>query len=70
MIRSKILKDENDEETVEIYYDKMGKKTDLAQLFIIDGENYWIPISQIEDTDIENKTVYLTGWIAREKGLV
>ena len=67
---TKLLKDENGDGLVEIAYDRIKAKTDKAKLFVIDGEEYWIPISQIEDVDEENHLVYLTQWIAEQKELI
>lgn len=50
------------------------KESDDAFLFEIDGEEYWIPKSQIHrDASLsegdENITVEITTWIADQKGL-
>jgi hypothetical protein len=54
--------------------DKIVRATDKALLLRIDGEEYWIPLSQIAGPDDydegdEDCTVSVTEWIAREKGL-
>lgn len=48
--------------------------TDKAFLVSIDGEEIWLPASQIFDPEEyekgdENITLSITQWIAREKGL-
>jgi len=67
---AKLLKDENGEGLVEISFDEIKAETDKAKLFIIEEEEYWIPVSQIEDIDDENNIVYLTQWIAEQKELI
>ena len=51
-------------------------ETDKALLLVIDGVEgeYWIPLSQIADSDDykkgdENVTISVTEWIANQKGL-
>lgn len=49
-------------------------ETDMAFLLVIDGDEYWIPKSQISDPEIyavddEDVTVSVTEYIANQKGL-
>jgi hypothetical protein len=51
------------------------KETDLAILVVIDGEEYWIPRSQMSDeSDVygegQSGTLIITEWIAEQKGLI
>ncbi len=51
------------------------KQTDLGLLCIIDGDEVWIPISQItSDSEVtengDEGTLAVKEWIAIEKGLV
>jgi hypothetical protein len=59
---------------VHIDVDRVVRETDAAFLFDIDGEEVWVPKSQIADADDygagdENVSVSVTAFIAREKGL-
>ena len=51
-------------------------RTDKALLVVIEGDEYWIPISQIrwEETTVEDAgnvgTLAMSQWIAEQKGLV
>ncbi len=53
------------------------KETPAALLCVIDGEEHWIPKSQVDDEsevfdDQDNKegTLVISEWIATQKGLV
>ena len=59
---------------VHIDFDSIRRETEKAFLFIIDGEEVWLPKSQIADADDynagdEDGTVSITEYIATEKGL-
>jgi hypothetical protein len=59
---------------VHLEVEKIVRETDAAFLLLIDGEEYWIPKSQVADPDEyqagdEGCTISVTEWIAREKGL-
>lgn len=59
---------------VHIDVDRIVRETDAAFLFEIDGEEVWVPKSQVSDPDDyeagdENVSVSVTAFIAREKGL-
>lgn len=49
------------------------RSTDKAGLFEIDGEEYWIPWSQVRDDSVDRDgdtgDLWITEWIAGEKGL-
>jgi hypothetical protein len=65
------------DKTVTIENVKCKKETDRALLCIIEGEEVWIPKSQLDDdsevfndgNNAEGKLV-ITEWIATQKGLV
>ena len=60
---------------VHLDVDKIVHETDSAFLLRLqDGEEIWMPKSQIDNPDIyqtgdEDLTISVTEWIAREKGL-
>ena len=54
---------------IEILFDDFGKSTKLAQQYIIDGKDYWIPKSQIRHVDLIDQVVTLPEWLAHKKGL-
>ena len=61
---------------VHIEVDRVAKITEKAMLVEIDGEEVWLPLSQIspEDRDQyqegdEDVSMCITEWIAKEKGL-
>lgn len=59
---------------VEITYEQFIRETPAAALFVIDGEEVWLPWSQIEDgQDIEEGedggTLSVTRWICEQKDL-
>jgi hypothetical protein len=50
------------------------RETDMAALFEIDGEQHWIPWSQIEDNGEKFRaqhvyTIYITEWWAQKEQL-
>lgn len=54
--------------------DKVVAATDMALLLEVDGEEYWVPKSQMEDPDEfvrgdRNVEIFMTEWIAKQKGL-
>jgi hypothetical protein len=62
-------------ETVSIEDVKCIQETAAALLCVIDGDEVWIPKSQIhDDSEVYDEgssgTLVITEWIAREKGLV
>jgi hypothetical protein len=60
---------------VYIDVERVAKETLNAFLFVIDGEDVWIPKSQMADPDDYSEgdadltAVAITDWIARERGL-
>lgn len=53
---------------------RIVRETDAAFLIEHDGEEHWIPKSQIADPDTyeagdEDVTVSVTEWIAKQKGI-
>lgn len=62
-------------QTAEFENVKAIKETDLGLLCEIDGDEHWIPKSQIDDEsevyeEGHEGTLVVTEWIAKEKGLV
>lgn len=62
-------------ETVEFTNVSAKRETDLALLCEIDGDEIWIPKSQIAaESDVQGAhdkgTLIVKEWIAREKGLI
>ena len=62
--------EEMSNETVLIDYDKMKHDTGMATLFDIDGDDVWIPNSQIEDVYESENQVEVTRWFAEKENLV
>jgi hypothetical protein len=59
---------------VHIDVDRIEQETDAAFLLDIDGEEIWVPKSQVADArdyvkGDENVSMSITEWIARQKGL-
>lgn len=59
---------------IHIDVDRIIRETDAAFLIEIDGDEIWLPKSQIADVDdynagIEDCVMSITEWIAMEKGL-
>jgi hypothetical protein len=62
----------NSSEYVEIECSR-ERETDAAVLIVVDGEEVWLPLSQIESMhfDARNEgTVRVASWLARKKGLI
>jgi len=57
---------------VEIEYDEVILDDNGLQaiLYKIDGEDIWIPRSQIEDENYTGNSILITEWIADKKGLI
>lgn len=57
---------------VEVGYDEIVHQTDMAILFLIGGDEVWIPISQLkyEEVDERELTFEIPEWLALEKGLI
>lgn len=61
-------------ELIEIYVDKLIRQSDLAALCLIDGEEAWLPWSQIDEgseiaKDGDSGTIWIPEWLADAKGL-
>lgn len=59
---------------VHLNIEEIKKETDKAFLVTIDGEDYWLPKSQISDAEDycdgdQDVTLSVTEFIAEEKGL-
>ena len=59
---------------VHLDVDRIKRITDKAMLVEIDGEDVWLPLSQVDnpsrfDEHDEDITVSITSWLANEKGL-
>ena len=59
---------------VHIDVDRIERVTEKAMLVLLDGEEVWLPLSQVADADDyaagdEDCCISITEWIAREKGL-
>lgn len=63
---------EHGSEPVEIDYDSHERLSDsgLANLFVILGEEYWIPASQMSQWDPNNSTFVIPEWLAYDEGLI
>lgn len=46
------------------------RETAKAILVEVNGEDVWIPLSQVTDRDDDAGTITMTAWIAKEKGLI
>ena len=58
-------------ELVAIAYDELidHRETEKAYLFVITGEEYWLPKSQVEDILETANQVIIPRWLANKKGL-
>lgn len=59
---------------VHLDVDEVLRETDKAFLLLIDGEEVWVPKSQVSDADKyeagdTDVTVSVTTWLAEQKGL-
>lgn len=59
---------------IEVEVDECLRTTDRAALLVIEGDEHWIPFSQIEDngerlTEGYSGRLYLTEWICDQKGI-
>jgi len=59
---------------VHIHVDEIAKETNAAFLCVIDGEETWLPKSQVADPEDYSEgdcdlTLSITAWLAAEKGL-
>ena len=56
------------DETFELEVDEIKHESERAVLVVIDGDDHWIPKSQIKDQD--GNTFTITEWIAKQKGFL
>jgi hypothetical protein len=54
--------------------DKIVKITDKAMLVLIDGQEVWLPLSQLHEVERyaegdEDITIAMSDWLAKQKGL-
>jgi len=56
------------EEQMELEYDNILKETISAVLLVIEGDEYWMPKSQII-LDKKDQTIELPIWLAKQKGI-
>jgi len=60
-------------EYVEVQYEQVIRKTDAAVLVLIDGEDVWLPWTQIEDNGEDlgegAGVLYLKRWLAQKKDI-
>ncbi|KKM89966.1 hypothetical protein LCGC14_1243370 [marine sediment metagenome] len=65
----------SDGDQAEVFYDTEIEErvTELARLFMFDGDEVWIPKSQIADEESDRNgdggTLWIPEWLAIEKGL-
>jgi len=57
-------------DVVQIEYDSIIHDTDLSILFSICDEEVWIPLSQIDEHNVDDKWFSIHEWLAMEKGLI
>lgn len=58
------------DDLVDIDYDEHVHESSGAHLFSIDGDEFWIPKSQIDHWDPNRNTFTIPAWLAEEKGLL
>lgn len=59
-------------EQVRIDVEEIKRETDAAILVLYNDEDVWIPLSQVHSIhrDPDRLHLYVTPWIAKQKGLV
>lgn len=55
---------------VDVEYEEHAHETGAAHLFIIEGDEMWIPKSQMEHWDPNRNIFSIPEWLAEEKGLL
>lgn len=60
---------DEDEDDVVIEWDKAKHATKLSVLIVVDGDEAWIPYSQLVAWNPGDSEATVTHWIAQEKGL-
>lgn len=53
-----------------IEFEEIVMQTDKAILFRVEGEEHWIPKSQIDHVDEDSMEVTIPEWIAKDRGFV
>jgi hypothetical protein len=56
-------------EMISLDYDSVEDETSKAYLVRIEGDDYWLPKSQIGEMNADDYTIELPVWLAKEKGL-
>ncbi len=54
-------------DTIRVVHGGIVRETRKAVLFVIRGQQVWLPKSHL--TSFDQRTVLMSGWLAREKGL-
>ena len=49
---------------------KEDRETEKAHLIVIDGVEHWIPKSQTDRVYYKTKKIYISEWIAEQKGFI
>jgi len=44
--------------------------TEAAALLLIEGEEVWVPLSQLDYADVDEGLTRVSPWIAEQKGLI
>jgi hypothetical protein len=65
-IKAKATESEDD---VTVGYDRIKHVSSAATLFVFNGDDYWIPFSQIVDVYPGDNEALITSWIAKQKGI-
>jgi hypothetical protein len=63
-----IIHDDGSSEDVYVEYDAVKAETPKAKLISVDGEEIWVPLSQIKEDD--GSVVIIPRWLAKAKGLL
>jgi len=63
------MEDPEDKDLTDVGYERAKHITQKAVLFDIDGEDVWLPFSQIGYVDEEKQAVSIATWLAEEKNL-
>lgn len=58
------------DDLVDIEYNEHLHESSKAHLFDIEGEEIWIPKSQMDNWDPNRSTFTIPEWLAEEKGLL
>ena len=58
-----------DKDLTDVEYEDVKHLTQKAALFVIDGEDVWLPFSMTAYVDEEEQEVSIATWLAEEKNL-